>query len=191
MLTVKCNVDSIKKLSNYINLVNKLAKLKTSRNFQDFIVEKSVEAFNKVQDDRLVGGTKYNDDDIELYKSHNKVRRHKTGFEIYNDAVIPANSKHGDYSEYGGFPLSLAFEYGTGIVGAEAGIEGAWNYDIHNHIAKNPKGWTLPTDIQTEYGVHHSTGYAGFEIYRYAAEKIQAQLPNWVDEFIANQLNKE
>lgn len=191
MLTVKYNVDSIKKLSNYINLVNKLAKLKTSRNFQDFIVEKSVEAFNKVQDDRLAGGTKYNDDDIELYKSHNKVRRHKTGFEIYNDAVIPANSKHGDYSEYGGFPLSLAFEYGTGIVGAKAGIEGAWNYDIHNHIAKNPKGWTLPTDIQTEYGVHHSTGYAGFEIYRYAAEEIQTQLPKWVDKFIENQLNKE
>ena len=77
-----------------------------------------------------------------------------------------------------GFSIALAFEYGVGIVGEDnydSEFFQAWEYNVNKHNF----AWNYVKD-----GVRYSTyGYMGFEVYRFTAEEIINQLPNWVAEY--------
>lgn len=176
MLDIQVKVDGLEDLSKHIQIVEKLIKLKDNTNFQEYLKQKCLDIVKKVTNERLTGGTS-NDDLIEEYKLRNKVRDTKNGFILYNDTILPAymfNLEHPeDYPN--GFSIAMAFEYGTGIVGAEHPKKNAWEYNVHDR----KYAWWY-----TDYGVSKSTeGYEGFEIYRFAAEEIKSQLPKIINDF--------
>lgn len=196
MLTVKCNVDSIKKLDKHIKYVEKMMKLKYDIDFQKYIQDKCLQTVKKVAEQRIYSIPTSNEDMKSAYIENNKIRKEKDGFVIYNDLSVES----ANYT----FCVALAFEYGTGLIGQKQGINGSWAYNINNNTVyydgETVEGWWLSKDkagnIET-FGESRSgkaiitRGYQGMEIYRFSAEEIKAQLPKWVNEFIANQLNKE
>lgn len=184
MFKVDYSVDSIKKIEDHIKYVNAMIKMKEDHSFQKFIQDKCMQTLNKVMNNRLVAGMTTNDDSIELYRSSNHIQEVEDGFIIYNNAKIPANVKgvQNDISNYpnGEFSIALAFEYGVGIVGMNTLNPNAWEYNIKDYYF----GWVLPEDVLGEKGVYYM-GYTGFEVYRYTAEEIKAQLPRWIKEYFA------
>lgn len=188
MLAIDVQIDNLDKLQNHIKLVEKMAKMKTDSSFQQYIKNKVLETVNQVSTKRLVGGTT-NDEYISEYILRNKIRDEADGFVLYNDFTIPyilttRNTKNQD-RDFGvvrnydnGFNIALAFEYGVGIVGMTNPVTGAWDYNINNY----EKGWFYNT---REGDTLFTQGYQGFEIYRYTAEEIIAQLPKWVNDYFA------
>lgn len=175
MLNVQRKVDGLKDLEKYTLYIERLSTMKTDINFQKYIQQKCMEALERIMNIRLVGGTT-NDDAISIYRSSNHIIEDVNGFIIYNDAKIPANAK--DTSGYPDdqFSIALAFEYGVGIIGQNTNNPNAWNYNINNYNF----GWYF----KDSDGVYKQTGgYQGFEIYRYTAEEIKAQLPKWVNDY--------
>ena len=181
MFEPKINVKNLEALQNHLDFVEKILKMKTDTNFQDFIKQKVLEIANKVTNERLVGGTT-NDDAIELYKSSHKIRDFEQGFILYNDAAIPANVNgiQNDIENYpeGMFCVALAFEYGVGIIGENTGSENAWAYNVQGYNF----GWILPQNVTGELGIQ-TAGYMGFEIYRHIAEEVKSKLAEWVKEY--------
>lgn len=176
MLKINTNIQGLSQLKNHIDFVNKMLSMKTDFRFQKFIQDKVLDIARKVTDERLIGGTT-NDDSIELYKSNHKIREESDGFVLYNDTVINANTS--DLSSYpnGTFNIALAFEYGVGIVGASSPIANAWQYDVNNH---GQSGWVF---IKDNGEWERTTGYTGFEIYRYIAIEVKSKLKEWVEEY--------
>ena len=167
MLKVKTEVLNLKGLENHIQYVNRMLKMKTDKNFQKFIQDKCMEILNQVMEERIsfAGAT------VDTYKQNNKIEETSDGFIIYNHTVVDATTEG-----YGGqFSISLAFEYGTGIVGSENPKTGAWGYNINQH----EKGWTYFKNGS----FHFTRGYQGFEIYRYTADRIMQNLKSWVNEY--------
>lgn len=176
MLKVKVDVKGLKELDKHIELVNKMLKMKTDKDFQTFIQNKCMGTLEKVMNERLTGGTT-NDEAISLYRSSNHLQEEEDGFIIYNDAKIPAISS-GLYPN-GQFSIALAFEYGVGITGQgtyENDYFQPWEYNVNNYNF----GWFYPTGD----GSYSTTyGYMGFEIYRYTIIDIQKNLNSWVEEY--------
>lgn len=176
MLNIQRKVDGLKDLEKYTLYIERLSTMKTDINFQKYIQQKCMEAVQKITNERLIGGTT-DDDMIEEYKTRHKIQEETDGFIIYNDTVLPAymlnTANPEDYSN--GFSIALAFEYGIGIVGENSPKANAWQYNVKNHNF----AW-----YYQKYGKTFSTyGYQGFEIYRYTAEEIKAQLPKWVNDY--------
>lgn len=192
MLKIDMNVKGLDKLEKHIQYVQRMANMKTDKTFQSYIKNKCMEALNQVMNERLTGGTT-NDDAISLYRSSNHIIDDLNGFIIYNDAKIPAdmyNTLPFDTSGYpnGEFSIALAFEYGTGIVGSSSyGSSKGYVYnDTNNSKSRSHRKlgneWYLPAKVHGVSGIKTS-GYMGFEIYRFTADKIQKNLPRWVNEY--------
>ena len=186
-MRILVDVDSIDTLDNYIIRVQRYAKMKTDRAFQRFIQNKVLETVREQTDLRLVGGTT-NDEYIEEYKTRHKIQEFKEGFVLYNDTILPPilstkNTKNqniddGIVRNYdNGFSIALAFEYGTGIVGEENPVQGAWAYNVNNY---GDYGWYYKTMDGTS---ERTRGYQGFEIYRHTAEEVKKRLSSWVNEY--------
>lgn len=184
MFKVNCNVDSIQKIDKHIEYVKFMQKLKNDYDFQRYIQDKCMQTLNSVMDSRLATGMTTNDDSIGLYRTSNHIQELEDGFIIYNNAKIPANAKgiQNYASNYpnGQFSIALAFEYGVGVVGMGTRNQNSWEYNIKNY----ENGWYLPKEVFGQSGIKY-LGYTGFEIYRYTAEEIKAQLPKWVREYLA------
>jgi len=185
MFKVNCNVDSIENIDKQIKYVDQMLKMKEDILFQKYIQDKCMQTLTNVMNSRLVIGMTTNDDSIELYRSSNHIQELEDGFIIYNNAKIPAdyyNVLPFDTSGYpnGMFSIALAFEYGVGIVGMNTVNPNAWEYNIKNYNF----GWYLPKNVLGQSGVRYM-GYTGFEIYRYTAEEIKANLSKWVKEYFA------
>lgn len=184
MFKVSYDIDSIKKIDNHINYAKKMLKMKEDVKFQKYIQDKCMQTLNNVMNSRLISGMTTNDDSIELYRSSNHIQQLEDGFIIYNNAKVPANAtgKQNSSSSYpnGQFSIALAFEYGVGVVGIDTKNPNAWQYNINNY----ENGWYLPKNVIGRSGIKYD-GYTGFEIYRYTAEEIKAQLPKWVKEYFA------
>ena len=118
------------------------------------------------------------------------------GFVIYNDYWIEKPTTHFSY----GYPFSiaLAFEYGTGIIGAthSAYTPDWYAYNVNDNRVtidgEEIDGWWLDANLNNGnpiFGTSKSgkavitRGYEGLEIYRFSAIEIQKQLPNWVKEY--------
>jgi hypothetical protein len=188
MLNIDVSIDSIKKLDKHIKYVERMLKMKTDVNFQKYIQQKCLETVKQVSYQRI--GINTNEEYIEEYISRHQIREVSNGFVLYNDLAIPAilstkSTKNQDRSQgivrnyENGFSLALAFEYGTGLVGAENAVQGAWDYNVNNY---GDKGWYYKplngNSIRTR-------GYQGFEIYRYTAEEIKSMLPKWVNDYLS------
>ena len=178
MIKTNIKVNSVEKLTKHIELVKSLTKLRGDDTFLDFLIEKFMKCLNETIDERLTGGTT-NNDSIEEYKRNNKSDKVDGGFIIYNHTM-------GDISEMSpetqarypnGFSIAFAFEYGVGIVGASNAKQGAWEYNVNGH----EKHW-----VYKKKGEFKTTsGYEGFEIYRYTTEKIRDNLYDWTQEYIS------
>lgn len=177
MIKTNIKVDSVEKLTKHIELVKSLTKLRGDSSFLDFLIEKCMKCLNETIDERLTGGTT-NNDSIDEYKKNNVSQKVDGGFIIYNHTM-------GDISEMtpetqakypNGFSIAFAFEYGVGIVGANNPKQGAWEYNINEY----EKHW-----VYRKNGKYRATsGYEGFEIYRFTTEKIRNNLYDWVQEYI-------
>ena len=198
MFNVSIDIDNLKGLSNYLEYVERVSNFYKDTEFQDFMKQKFLEVVEKVTNQRVVGGTT-NDEEIDLYKQSHKIidfvdeKTGGSGFILYNDAKIPAdkyNTLPFDTSGYpnGDFSIALAFEYGTGMVGAGSYTSDnftPWNYNkVANTRSKHHKGrtWYLPKNVLGESG-QYTSGYEGFEVYRFAAEEIKANLLKWVKDY--------
>lgn len=182
MLKVVTNVSNLENLNKYIDYVNKMANMKTDKDFQKYIQDKCLKTVQKVARERVHGST--NDDALGTYINSNHIIEIDGGFVLYNDAKIPAEvyGVQNDISNYVGgmFNLALAFEYGVGIIGQNTPTQpkGNWNYNVQGYNF----GWKLPQSVTGEVGVE-TAGYQGFEVYRFTAEEIKAQLPKWVKDY--------
>lgn len=172
-LKVNLKVEGLDKLKQQIDFIEKMAMLKTSPQFQKYIQNKFLQTVNKVSLERLPMG----DASME-YIYHNKIRELDDGFILYNDATVETNSEG-----YGGsFSIALAFEYGTGIVGANHPKKDAWAYNVNQHTG----AW-----LYYENGSFHLTeGFEGYEIYRYTLQEIRAHLKDWVREYQIGGVNQ-
>ena len=182
MLSIKADIQGIKKLQQQIDFVDKMLKMKTDSEFQKFIQGKVLETVKRVTNERLVGGTT-NDDSIELYKSNHKIREEQEGFVLYNDTMIPAEVKgvQNSIENYpnGMFSIALAFEYGVGIIGESTSSSSPkWVHNLQGYYF----GWYLPQSVAGESEIQ-TAGYQGFEIYRYTAEEVKKNLKSWVQEY--------
>lgn len=201
-MSLKVNIEKngIDQLKKQIDYVNKMIQMKTDTSFQKYIQNKVLETADMITRQELKGGTT-NDNEIDLYKTSHKIREIKNGFELYNDAQIPANQYNilpFDTSGYpsGMFSIALAFEYGVGITGINTyGTDSNYVYDdISNSKSSYHKyykrlgvnAWYLPKNVYGKSGVL-STGYEGFEIYRKIREEVEKNLKDWVNEYFAEQ----
>lgn len=184
MLSIQGKVDNLDGLKKYLDFIEKFKKMCEKKEFQTFIKKKCIEVLEKTMDERLGGTT--NDEYINIYKEANYIVDRENGFEIRNNAKIPANVKgvQNDIVNYDGgmFNLALAFEYGVGIVGMSTNNPNAWEYNKNNYNF----GWHLPNEIADKYGVPRGevfAGYRGLEIYRYTAYEINNSIEKWVKEY--------
>lgn len=178
MLEIKTEVKNLDALKNHIKIVKGLQSMITDKSLQQFIKEKCLETVKQVTEERLVGGTT-DDEYIEEYKSNHKLADTINGFVLYNNTTIPTEmlpiSEQNANNYPNGFNIALAFEYGIGIVGQNAPVEGAWEYNVNN--------WNFAWYYQKEGQLFSTYGYAGFEIYRFTAEKIKQDLSKWIVEY--------
>lgn len=195
MFDVDISIDNLGGLSRYIEYIEKVSEFYKDTNFKEFMKQKFLEVVKNVTNERVVGNTT-NDEEIDLYIQSHKIIDidDGSGFILYNDAKIPAdkyNTLPFDTSGYpnGEFSIALAFEYGTGMVGAGSYINDnfiAWDYNnIVSTRSKHHKGrtWYLPKNVLGSSG-QYTSGYEGFEVYRFTAEEIKANLIKWVNEYI-------
>lgn len=196
MLKIQPKVDNLEGLKKVIDYAEKMSKMATNKNFQEFIQDKCLRTVESITNQRLSGGTT-NDEEIGLYISSHKIESFENGFILYNDAKIPAdkyNTLPFDTSGYpnGEFSIALAFEYGVGVVGITGyGLEKGYAYnDLFSSKSKSHQKliqeWYLPNNVMGESGIL-TGGYSGFEIYRYTAIEIENNLKKWIDEFYEGQ----
>lgn len=190
MLDINVSVDSIKKLDKHIKYVEKMMKLKYDIDFQKYIQDKCLQTVKKVAEQRIYSIPTSNEDMKSAYIQNNKIRKEKNGFVIYNDLSV----QNKNYT----FCVALAFEYGTGLIGQEQAINGAWAYNINQNTVfydgEIVDGWWLSKDkagnVET-FGESKSgkdvitRGYRGMEIYRFSAEEIKSMLPKWVNDYLS------
>ena len=167
MLKSNVNFDGLDNLDKYIEFLRGMLNMKTDREFQKYIQNKCLETVKEVTD-RIM---RYSGATVEAYKRNHKIREVADGFEIYNDTVVDVETE--GYN--GVFSIALAFEYGTGIRGAENPKENAWNYNVNNH----ENGWIYHKNEK----FHFTAGYEGMEIYRNSAIEIDKRLGEWVPSY--------
>ena len=122
MISVRVSAVNKKALDEHINFVKKLLLMKTDKKFQKYIQDKCKETVERLTNELM----QYSGTTVDAYKNNHKIKETATGFILYNDTVVESG-------DYGTFPIALAFEYGTGIVGSQNAKEGAWAYNINNH----------------------------------------------------------
>jgi len=173
MINVKVDVKGLKELENTIKKIDSLIQLQKNVNMQTWFQEKCLETVNEVAKRRVT----FTGETVDRYLANNKLEKLENGFVIYNDTYVESNSK-----EFGGkFSIALAFEYGTGLVGAERAKDGAWRYNINNY----DDGWLYFKNNK----VHFTRGYEGFEVYRFAKIEIEKNMNKWIEDYLKN--NKE
>lgn len=177
----------ISNLSAIDNQRKKIITIKDEDKLLDFLKPRFMEALNQTINERLVSVSTgeqagvTNSEYFEQYKANNKFTDIPNGFILYNDTVIPQSAltiqdkqKLANYPN--GFSIALAFEFGVGIVGQNAPVDGAWQYNVNNYNFY----WFFKKNGQ----VYHTYGYQGMEIYRFTVEKIKSNLNNWLKEYL-------
>ena len=192
---IDIDIQGLDKLQQEINRLEKLVKLQ--ENISIRLAEEMLKIVNKVARQRINLVNTSNDDLKSQYLANNKYMIDGKTITLYNDLTIdsPESKVSGAYR----FCVALAFEYGTGIIGAENPKLGAWAYDINkeNNRAiidgKTLEGWWIPKSKAGNVNVIAESksgkavvvqGYEGMEIYRFAREEIINQLPKIIDKIM-------
>jgi hypothetical protein len=196
MLKIELEIDSLEKLDKYISFVDKFANLGKNIEFQKEMQKKCLEEVKKYARKRLMGTT--NEEYYQQYIDTIFIRENEdptTGFQIVSNLVIEKPTTH--HSEGYPFSISMAFEYGTGIIGiGSADAPSNYRYNVNeNYVNYNDEkvlGWWIPIEKSGDsviYGTSRSgkavitRGYEGMEIFRFASAEIMSQLPKWIKDF--------
>lgn len=173
MLVIKNKIEGIENIDKVISLID---KVNDNKSFNDYIKDKVKEVLKQVMEEKLVGNTT-NEEDVEVYKQRNFFEDTDSGFILYNDSMVyPGERGH----QYYPFCIALAFEYGTGIVGASSPKEGHWDYNIK----KYKRDWSYHRN-----GVDYTTqGYEGMEIYRTIKDRVNDNLEKWTKEYFKKEV---
>ena len=192
MFKIDINIDSLKKLDKHIEIVNRMLKMKTDKHFQDYIKQKCLDEVKSYAELRLRENTTTNADLKDAYINGIFIRDTSDGFEIVSDLTVekPTTRHSSGYT----FSVSMAFEYGTGIIGmGSADAPSGYRYNINeNQVKINDElvdGWWIPASKagnSMTFGESKSgsavvtQGYEGMEIFRFAGANINQKLPQWV-----------
>ena len=196
MLRIELEIDSLEKLEKHIAYVNKFVALGKTKDFQDFIQKKCLETVKSYARKRLMGTT--NQEYYQEYIDTIFIRENddpEKGFEIVSNLVVEKPTTH--HSKGYRFSISMAFEYGTGIIGiGSADAPSNYRYNVNeNYVNYNDEkvlGWWIPIEKSGDsviYGTSRSgkavitRGYEGMEIFRFASAEIMSQLPKWIKDF--------
>lgn len=194
-LKVSIEKNGLENIKLQINYVDKLLKMKTDKNYQKFIQEKCLETVKGYARERLYGSGTTNEDLYEEYINNIHLRDTKKGFDIVSDLTIyKPPSKHSDGYN---FSISMAFEYGVGIVGqGSADAPSGYLYNVNDNYVKingeSVQGWWIPADKvgnSVTFGTSNNgtavitQGYEGLEIFRFSRVKIMENLKSWVHEY--------
>jgi len=188
MINTKFRIDNFNLIQKQLDNVRKIFN---SNAFINFLKPKFLETLNETINERLVSTSTgeqagvTNSEYFDEYKANNKFLDIKDGFILYNDTVIPQSNltiqdkrKLANYPN--GFSIALAFEFGVGIVGQNAPVEGAWQYNVNNYNFY----WTFKKNGQ----VYSTYGYQGMEIYRFTVVKINNNMKKWINEYFSKSL---
>lgn len=172
-------ISNLEGLSKIINVVEQAKG--TSLKLNKFLAEKSYEVLKKVTNDRIYinGNFNTNNEAINSYISHNKYEVNKDGFTLYND--MPRIAWKGINGNDYDFSVSLAFEFGTGIIGETNPAEWADKYGYQYNVNKYNFGWNY---IDLNGDNQHTYGYSGMEIYRYTQIEIEKNIRSWINEYM-------
>lgn len=203
MLQVKLSVDSLSKLDNHIKKVKKIIEMQQSDEFRYFIKNKCLNEVKSYARSRLKGTT--NEEYYQRYIDEIFIRDYKNptkGFEIVSNLTIekPTTRHSAGYT----FSISMAFEYGTGIVGiGSSDAPSSYQYNVNNNKVnindEEVEGWWIPKDLASDsitWGESKSgsavvtRGYEGMEIFRFSAVNIQQKLPSWIEEYYMKEVKK-
>lgn len=196
MLKIKYEVNTFEKLDKYIDYVNKFVGLGQNKDFQKYIQEKCLREVKDYARKRLMGTT--NEEYYQEYIDTIFIRENDDptkGFEIVSDLVIEKPTTH--HSEGYRFSISMAFEYGTGIIGiGSADAPPNYRYNVNeNYVTYNDEtvlGWWIPKEKSADsvtFGTSKSgkavitQGYEGMEIFRFASAEIMSKLPKWIKDY--------
>lgn len=165
-LNIKLKTRNLDKIKNQIEYIQKYSTLKQDKDFEKYIQNKFLETVNRIAFEELPESELK-----ELYISNNKIRQFEGGFELYNDSFVETETEG-----YGGkFSIALAFEYGTGIVGQQNPVNGAWEYNVNQH----EKGWYYYKNGEFKF----TRGFEGYMIYRFTKLEVENNLLRWVNEY--------
>ena len=189
-LKTNVNVKGLKELQEKINYIDKLIKMKSDTKFQNIIKQKCLDTVIEIAIQNINLFPTSNEELKQAYISNNKIRpmENNNGFIIYNDLSVQSKNYK--------FCVALAFEYGTGLIGQEQNINGAWKYNVNQNTVffdgNTIDGWWLAKSKAgsvESFGESQSgkaiitRGYQGMEIYRKSAEEIKKRLKKWVNEY--------
>lgn len=198
MFNVTYSVSGLKELKEKIDYINKLLQMTKDSKFQKFIQEKCLNEVKSYAKSKLHGtsNAEYYEEYIESINIPSDRITNK-GFEIVSNLTKykEPSSHSGGYT----FSISLAFEYGTGIVGmgsTDAPSDYRYNVNVHNNYVKidddYEEGWWIPKELASDsvtWGESKSgksvvtRGYEALEIFRISGNNIQQKLPLWVKEY--------
>lgn len=202
MLKVKINIDSLDKLQKHIDYVEKMVEMRTNKDFQTFIQKKCLDTVKDYARTHLMGTTNAEYYDEYINSIHIREGNVPDGFEIVSDLTVEKPDTH--HSKGYTFSISLAFEYGTGIVGAgSADAPSNYQYNVNyqkNYVKINGEyieGWWIPKDLAADSVIWGESkngeavvtqGYEGMEIFRFSGSIIQQSLKKWVKEFFEKEV---
>lgn len=195
MFKIDIDIDSLKKLDKHIEFVNKMLKMKTDKEFQDYIKKKCLDEVKSYARLRLTQNTTTNEDLKDEYINGIFIRDTSNGFDIVSNLTIdkPTTPHSDGYT----FSVSMAFEYGTGIIGmGSADAPSGYRYNVNeNKVVINDElvdGWWIPANKagnSITFGESKSgsavvtQGYEGMEIFRFAGANITQKMPQWLNDY--------
>lgn len=202
MLKVSVKCDGVKQLQEHIKYVEKLLKMKKDKHFQQYIQKLCLAEVKSYAKLRLDSSGTTNEDLKSQYIDTIFVREHDngSGFDIVSNLTVEKpTTKH---SQGYTFSVSLAFEYGTGIIGmGSSDAPPEYRYNVNeNQVSIDGNlidGWWIPANKvgnSITFGTSKSgkafvtKGYEGMEIFRFAGANIMQKLPIWIKQYFEKEV---
>ena len=200
MLNIKGKVDNLDGLKKIIDGVEKQNKMQSNINeLYAKIQKKCLDIVKSVARQRLSASGTTNQDYYDDYIQNIRIKdSNDKGFTIVSDLVV--HKPETRHSKAYDFSVSLAFEYGTGIIGMGSTDAPPW-YIYNINASKNfvklaeneyEEGWWIPISkagSSVTFGTSKSgnavvtKGYEAVEVFRYSAYEINTHLKDWIKEF--------
>lgn len=197
MLSIKGNVDNLDKLEAILNKVKTQNKMQSNINeLYAEIKKKCLNTVKSIARQRLYASGTTNEEYYEAYIANIRIgEENEKGFTIISDLTIHKPDTH--HSKGYDFSISLAFEYGTGIVGmGSTDAPPEYRYNVNNNyviIDDYPElGWWIPIEKAGNSHIFATSksgkavvtqGYEAVEVFRHSADKINLSLNKWINEF--------
>lgn len=195
--TVELNEENLRKL---IQKYQNVAKLLSSMEFKQFLLEKCKKAREKVMLERDIAHIEdvndtSNQEKVDAYTSGNKEEISGNTITLYNDSVIDIGSSNTFFNEeyrdtHYPSELSLAelVEYGVGLVGANSSLNigDEWEYMV-NGGRDYSEGWYYKSDNNAP---QLTKGSEGKYIYYYLTKFVEDNVEDWVKEFLEEKIGE-